>query len=122
VPETVERLLAALDRRSITVFAQIDHAQGARGVGLELPDETVVVFVNRRAGTPLMQADPTSGIELPLKILVWDDHGTTRLAYRDPERLARRASTVRESSRRRILFAPTCSPRICTKPKPAAAA
>lgn len=42
------------------------------------------MFGNPQAGTPLMQADPTVGIELPLKILVWDDGGTTRLGYHDP--------------------------------------
>ena len=88
VSETAGRLVASLERRSITVFAQIDHAEGARRVGLELPDETVVVFGNPQAGTPLMQADPTVGIELPLRILVWDAEGTTMLGYDDPTRLA----------------------------------
>jgi uncharacterized protein (DUF302 family) len=88
VSETIERLLAALEQRSITVFARIDHAEGARSVGLALPDETVLVFGSPRAGTPLMQADATVGIELPLKILVWDDDGTTTLGYHDPTELA----------------------------------
>jgi uncharacterized protein (DUF302 family) len=88
VAETVERLRASLERRSITVFATIDHASGAREVGLELPDETVVVFGDPRAGTPLMQKDPAVGIELPLKMLVWDEGGTTRVGYHDPIALA----------------------------------
>jgi uncharacterized protein (DUF302 family) len=88
VSETIDALRAALERRSITVFATIDHAEGARRVGLELPDETVLVFGNPQAGTPLMQADPAVGIELPLKVLVWDDHGTTMIGYHDPTGLA----------------------------------
>jgi uncharacterized protein (DUF302 family) len=88
VAETVERLRGSLGRRSITVFATIDHAAGAREVGLELPDETVVVFGDPRAGTPLMEADPKVGLELPLRVLVWDDRGTTIVGYRDPTTLA----------------------------------
>jgi uncharacterized protein (DUF302 family) len=88
VEETVERLRGSLERRSIKVFATIDHAAGAREVGLELPDETVVVFGDPRAGTPLMQQDPAVGIELPLRVLVWDDRGTTKVGYEDPAALA----------------------------------
>jgi uncharacterized protein (DUF302 family) len=88
VAETVERLQGSLERRSITIFATIDHAAGAREVGLELPDETVVVFGDPRAGTPLMQKDPAVGIELPLRVLVWDDRGTTKVGYEDPTALA----------------------------------
>jgi uncharacterized protein (DUF302 family) len=88
VAGTVERLRGLLERRSITVFATIDHAAGAREVGLELPDETVVVFGDPRAGTPLMEADPAVGIELPLRVLVWDERGTTMVGYHDPTALA----------------------------------
>jgi len=90
VEETVERLRGSLERRSITVFATIDHAAGAREVGLALPDETVVVFGDPRAGTPLMQKDPTVGIELPLRVLVWDERGATKVGYEDPTELADR--------------------------------
>lgn len=88
VTETVERLVAALQRRSITVFATIDHARGAREAGLELPDETVVVFGSPQAGTPLMQEEPLVGVDLPLRALVWDDNGTTAIGYHDPGELA----------------------------------
>jgi uncharacterized protein (DUF302 family) len=89
VARTVERLQAALLRRSIAVFATIDHAVGAREVGLELAGETVVIFGDPRAGAPLMQEDQTVGIELPLKVLVWDESGTTMVGYLDPTALAR---------------------------------
>jgi uncharacterized protein (DUF302 family) len=88
VAEVVERLLAALEQRKITVFAVIPHSAGARKVGLELRDQTVVIFGNPQVGTPLMQSDATVGIELPLRILVWDKDGTTTLGYHDPRDLA----------------------------------
>ena len=70
---TLERLLQVLKAKGVTVFAQIDHAAGAAGVGLTLRPTTLVVFGNPAAGTPLMQAAQTAGIDLPLKALVWQD-------------------------------------------------
>jgi uncharacterized protein (DUF302 family) len=87
VPATVDRLLAALGRRGITVFAPIDHAAGARKAGLTLADEEVVIFGDPRAGTLLMQTDATVGYELPLRILVWDAGGQTMIGYRKPTEL-----------------------------------
>ncbi len=84
---TLTRLQDALARRGLTVFAEFDHAAAARTAGLELPDETVVVFGNPRAGTPLMQDDARVGIELPLRMLVWDGGDGTRLGYGDPRAL-----------------------------------
>jgi uncharacterized protein (DUF302 family) len=86
---TVSSLVAALERRGLTLFARIDHAAGARAVGLELADEQVVVFGNARSGTPLMQSDPRIGIELPLRILVWRDEAGVSLGYRDPREFSR---------------------------------
>jgi uncharacterized protein (DUF302 family) len=88
VATAVARLTAALRDRGITVFATIDHAAGARAVGLELADEVVVVFGSPAGGTPVLQADPRAGIDLPLRVLVWADAGSTRVAYRDPAELA----------------------------------
>jgi uncharacterized protein (DUF302 family) len=87
-PETGQALVDALDRRGLTLFARIDHAAAARDVGMELADEEVFVFGNPRGGTPLMQADPRVGIELPLRILLWRDGDTAAVGYRDPRRLA----------------------------------
>jgi uncharacterized protein (DUF302 family) len=87
VGETVDRLLAALERRGITVFARVDHAAGARAAGLELADEQVVIFGDPRAGTGLMQDDATIGYELPLRLLVWDAGGQTMIGYRPPTEL-----------------------------------
>ena len=87
VPATVDRVIAALGRRGITVFARIDHAAGARKAGLELPDEELVIFGDPRAGTALMQADATVGYELPLRLLIWDAGGQTMIGYRPPTEL-----------------------------------
>ena len=88
VPATVDRVIAALGRRGITVFARIDHAAGARKAGLTLTDEEVVIFGDPRTGTLLMQADPTIGYELPLRLLVWDAGGQTKIGYHRPTELA----------------------------------
>ncbi|HEX4482911.1 MAG TPA: DUF302 domain-containing protein, partial [Solirubrobacteraceae bacterium] len=86
--QTLAALLDAIERRELTVFARIDHAAGAREVGLELADEEVVVFGSPRAGTALMQADARVGLELPLRMLVWSDGERALLGYRDPRELA----------------------------------
>jgi uncharacterized protein (DUF302 family) len=87
VAATLERLRAALDARGISVFAQIDHAGGARDVGLDMADEQVLIFGDPKAGTGLMQEDPTIGYELPLRVLVWDAGGQTMIGYRAPPEL-----------------------------------
>ena len=88
VAATVKLLIAALERRGITLFATIDHAAGARGAGLELNDEIVLVFGSPATGTELIQADPRAGLDLPLRMLIWSQEGTTNIAYRDPRGLA----------------------------------
>jgi uncharacterized protein (DUF302 family) len=85
--ETVKLLVEAIQARGLTVFAQIDHAAGAREVGMELSDEQVVIFGSPRSGTPLMQSDRRIGIELPLRMLVWREGADVMLGYRDPREL-----------------------------------
>jgi uncharacterized protein (DUF302 family) len=87
VPQTVARLEAAIAARGLTLFAKVDHAAAARAAGLELPDEVVLLLGDPRAGTGLMQEVPGVGIELPLRILVWDEDGRTRIGFRDPTEL-----------------------------------
>jgi uncharacterized protein (DUF302 family) len=90
-PETMNRLEAAVKAKGMTVFARIDHAAGASGVGLPLRPTEVMIFGNARGGTPLMQATQTIGIDLPLKALVWQDAtGVTWLSYNDPGWIAKR--------------------------------
>ncbi len=86
---TAERLIEAIDDRGLTVFARIDHAAAAREAGMELAAEEVVLFGNPRAGTPLMQADARVGVELPLRIVIWEDEVSALLGHRDPRELAR---------------------------------
>jgi uncharacterized protein (DUF302 family) len=68
----------------------IDHSGEARAAGLELRDTKVVIFGNPAAGTPVMAAAPLAALDLPLKVLVWDDGGQTRLSYTGPDELAAR--------------------------------
>ena len=88
VPQVVDGLQAALARRGIHVFAVIDHAAAARAAGLELHDETVVIFGDPGVGTAVMLADPRAGIDLPLRIVAWSDGQRTHVAYREVQRLA----------------------------------
>lgn len=89
--ETMNRLEAEVKGKGLTVFAHIDHAAGAAAVGLGLNPTDLLIFGNAKGGTPLMQAVQTIGIDLPLKILVWQDGGgRTWLSYNDPHWLAKR--------------------------------
>jgi uncharacterized protein (DUF302 family) len=85
---TVDRLVDAVEQRGLTVFARIDHAGAARHAGLKLASEEVILVGNPQAGTPLMQSDPRVGIELPLRLLVWEDDQGTLVGYRDPRELS----------------------------------
>jgi uncharacterized protein (DUF302 family) len=89
--ETVARLKEEVASRRLTLFAVIDHAKGAEEAGLVLRPTIVLIFGNARGGTPLMQANQTVGIDLPLRALVWEDgKGQTWISYNDPVWLARR--------------------------------
>jgi uncharacterized protein (DUF302 family) len=91
VPETVARLARALTDAGMTIFAQIDHAQGARAVGQNMRPTVLLVFGNAKGGTPLMVARPMVAIDLPLKALVWEDEaGATWLTYNTPAFLEER--------------------------------
>ena len=89
--EVMDRLAKAVAANGMTVFARIDHAAGAKSAGMALDPTEVLIFGNPKAGTPLMQAAQSLGIDLPLKALVWQDaDGKTWLAYNDPAWLAAR--------------------------------
>jgi len=90
VKATVDRLTQALKEKGVTVFARIDHAANAAAVGMALRPTDLLIFGNAKAGTPLMQAKQTIGIDLPLKALAWEDaEGRVWLSYNDPAWLAR---------------------------------
>src|SRR5467141_3433273 len=89
--ETMDRLEAEIHQKGMNVFARIDHAAGAAEVGLELAPTELIIFGNPRGGTPLMQAVQTVGIDLPLKVLVWQDAtNKTWLSYNEPGWIAQR--------------------------------
>jgi uncharacterized protein (DUF302 family) len=89
--ETASRLENELTARGLTIFARVDHAAGAEAVGMALRPTELFVFGNARGGTPLMQAEQTTGIDLPLKALVWQDAADdTFLSYNEPSWLAQR--------------------------------
>jgi len=88
---TIDRVEAEIRARGLNVFARIDHAAGAAEVGLPLAPTELIIFGNARGGTPLMQSAQTVGIDLPLKILVWQDTANdTWLSYNEPRWIARR--------------------------------
>jgi uncharacterized protein (DUF302 family) len=79
----LEILKTALTDGGNTIFAEIDQSAAAAGVGLTLRPTTLLVFGNPKGGTPLMDAFPLVALELPLKLLVWDEAGSISVAY-DP--------------------------------------
>ena len=84
------RLREALDAHDLQLFARIDHVAGARKAGVQLQPDVLLIFGNTSVGTPLMQADPRVGIELPLRMLIWQDPNGTHVGYLDPRELADR--------------------------------
>ena len=100
VEETVERLEGEIARRGLKLFTVIDHSGEADAAGLTLRDTKVVVFGSPVAGTPVMEAVPLAALDLPLKVLVWDDSGETKLAYLAPAELAERYGLDKELAAR----------------------
>jgi len=97
--ETMQRLLAALKKRDMTVFARIDHAANATAVGMELRPTEVVLFGNPKGGTVLMEDRQIAGIDLPLKVLVWEDaDGKVWLTYNAADWIAARAGLGEKSA------------------------
>ena len=91
VRTTMDRMAAAITAHGVEVFARIDFTAIAAKAGLALRPTELLIFGSPRGGTPLMQADQTIGIDLPLKALIYEDEaGKTWLAYNDPHWLARR--------------------------------
>jgi uncharacterized protein (DUF302 family) len=90
VSDTVSRLSEVATARGLKVFAVIDHSGEAKGRGLDLRDTRVVIFGSPEAGTPIMAAVPLAALDLPLKVLVWDDDGQTKVSYTAPSALAAR--------------------------------
>ena len=93
VAETVDLLAKAIEAKGIKIAARVDHAAGAKAAGLELPPTVVLLFGNPKLGTVLMQADPRVGLDLPMKMLVWQDKaGKVWVGYAPPSALQSRYS------------------------------
>jgi len=90
VAGTVAKLTGIIRAKGVKLFAVIDQSAEARQAGLSLRDTTLVIFGSPAAGTPVMAASPLAALDLPLKVLVWDDGGQTSVTYYSPAALAAR--------------------------------
>lgn len=91
VAVTIDRLDASLRQRNILVFARIDFSGDAERAGLQMRPEQMLIFGNPKAGTPLMLQAPAAGLDLPLKVLAWEDaESKVWVAYNDPQYIVRR--------------------------------
>ena len=91
VPETLDRLEKVVKAKGLTVFARIDHSAEAERVGLKLPPMQLLIFGNPKTGTPMMNSSPSIGLDLPLKVLAWEDrNGKVWLSYNSPDYLQQR--------------------------------
>jgi len=91
VAETVEKLKSILQAKGVPLFALIDHGGEAEKVGMKMLPTKLLIFGNPKAGTPLMLAAPSVAIDLPLKILVWEDsQGKVWVSYNSPAYLQQR--------------------------------
>lgn len=89
VSETIDRLASAVEGAGAKVFARIDHAAGATSVGMELRPTQVLIFGNPKLGTPALQASQTSGLDLPMRAVAYEDaKGQVFLAYHQPSKLS----------------------------------
>ena len=91
VDETVEKLKGILQAKGVALFALVDHSGEAAKVGMKMRPTKLLIFGNPKAGTPLMVAAPSSAIDLPLKILIWEDaQGKVWVSYNSPAYLQER--------------------------------
>jgi uncharacterized protein (DUF302 family) len=90
VAATVSKLTDMIGAKGMRLFAVIDQRAEAQQAGLDLRDTVLVIFGSPKAGTPVMDAAPLSALDLPLKVLIWDDDGQTKVSYVAPAALAAR--------------------------------
>jgi uncharacterized protein (DUF302 family)/uncharacterized membrane protein YidH (DUF202 family) len=97
VDETVGRLTGILQAKGVTLFALVDHSGEAARVGMKMNPTKLLIFGSPKAGTPLMLAAPSSAIDLPLKILIWEDReGKVWISYNSPAYLQKRHGLPQE--------------------------
>ena len=102
VAETLVKLTDVVTSKGLKVFAIVDHSGEAARVGLELRDTKLLIFGSPQAGTPVMVAAPLAALDLPLKVLVWDDNGQTKLSYTPPSEIAARYGLSEELAERLV--------------------
>jgi uncharacterized protein (DUF302 family) len=94
---TVEELKGILQAKGVNLFALVDHSGEAEKVGMKMPPTKLLIFGSPRGGTPVMLAAPSIAIDLPLKILVWEDvDGKVRISYNSPAYLQQRHGVPQE--------------------------
>lgn len=86
--QKLHRLIS--DNPNLSIVAELDHQKNAASVDLELPPTRIILFGNPKLGTPLMQQSQTAGIDLPQKMLVYEEDGIVKIAYNDPTYLLKR--------------------------------
>ena len=97
VDETIARVKAILESKKVELFAVIDHSGEAEKIGIKMPATKLLIFGSPKAGTPLMLAAPSIAIDLPLKLLIWqDDSGKVWISYNTAEYLAERHGVPKE--------------------------
>jgi uncharacterized protein (DUF302 family) len=98
---TLERVTSAIEAAGMTIFARIDHAAGARSVGLEMPPAVVILYGHPKGGTPIMQACPLAALDLPLRALVREaPDGQVFLSFHPVEEMLREAGVPAELAAR----------------------
>lgn len=90
VATTADRLEAVIADSPASLVARVDHQAAAAEAGLQMDPATVLIFGNPQLGTPLMQADPHAALDLPLRVLIWQQDGATSLGYLSVDALAAR--------------------------------
>ena len=93
VSETAFRLEQVIKEKGLTIFSRVDHSDNAEKIGAELKPTLLLIFGNPKVGTPLMECSPTTAIDLPQKILVWQNNDNqTQITYNQPQYLKKRHS------------------------------
>ncbi|MCP1199219.1 DUF302 domain-containing protein [Notoacmeibacter sp. MSK16QG-6] len=90
VDDVAGRLVAAAEQAGAMIVARVDHTQNAASIETEMPPTVLVIFGNPKIGTPIIQSDRRAGLDLPVRVLIWQDGETTRIGYLDPSVLADR--------------------------------
>jgi uncharacterized protein (DUF302 family) len=99
VTETVDAMVTAMEGAGLTIFARVDHGEGAASIGEDIGASQLLIFGNPKVGTPAIKDDPASGLFLPLKVLVYEDAmGGTKIVYEEPVAMLGKLGGVSEEA------------------------